>query len=127
MDRPGSDLTCSRQAYDGASFNPSDPAGSIRQMINDGAVGTSKGPGLKQAFDSKGNWYSAFRKYNSGSVNAADLNDPRGATGDYVQKVANRLVSLRLVVLFLFWVVRVYVYVLTVGLDGPCLVEYVED
>jgi LysM repeat protein len=81
------------QAFDGVSFNPSDPAGSILQMIRDGAEGTARGPGLKQNFADTGNWYEAARKYNSGSVDKAQLNNALGATGSYVAAFANRLMG----------------------------------
>jgi LysM repeat protein len=81
------------QAYNGVSFNPSDPAGSILQMVRDGTEGTASGPGLKQAFVQYGNYYVALRVYNSGSVNLNQLNDPRGATANYVENIANRLMG----------------------------------
>ncbi|KAI4214011.1 MAG: hypothetical protein LQ351_003415 [Letrouitia transgressa] len=81
------------QSHNGSEFNPQDPAGSILQMVRDGTTGTRDGDGLKQLFERYGNWYEAFRGYNSGSVNKANLNDPVGATGDYVQKAANRLMG----------------------------------
>ncbi|KAI4150595.1 MAG: hypothetical protein L6R39_002243 [Caloplaca ligustica] len=81
------------QSHNGVSFNPADPQGSILQMVRDGTEGTSSGDGLKQLVARYGNYYEAFRGYNSGSVNKNDLNDPVGATGDYVQKAANRLMG----------------------------------
>ncbi|KAG8162712.1 hypothetical protein KVR01_007190 [Diaporthe batatas] len=63
------------QSHNGAEFNPNDPAGSILQM------------------QKYGNYYEAFRGYNSGSVNKRDLNDPVGATGSYVRDAANRLMG----------------------------------
>ncbi|KAL8677390.1 MAG: hypothetical protein Q9186_006188 [Xanthomendoza sp. 1 TL-2023] len=81
------------QSHNGAEFNPADPRGSILQMVRDGAEGTRDGDGLKQLVGKYGNYYEAFRGYNSGSVNRGDLNDPVGATGDYVQKAANRLMG----------------------------------
>ena len=81
------------QAYDGASFNEHDQKGSITQMIKDGTEGTSKGPGLKQAYEKYKNYYECFRVYNSGKVDPKDLNKGFGATNDYVQSVANRLVG----------------------------------
>jgi LysM repeat protein len=81
------------QSHNGVAFNPSDPAGSILQMIRDGTEGTKDGDGLKQNFQHQGNWYAAFREYNSGSVNVQDLNDPQGATGSYVRDAANRLMG----------------------------------
>jgi LysM repeat protein len=81
------------QAFDGVGFNAADPAGSILQMVRDGAEGTSRGPGLKQAYAEFGNWYEAARKYNSGSVDRAQLNNALGATGKYVVDFANRLMG----------------------------------
>ncbi|KAG4434910.1 hypothetical protein IFR05_009608 [Cadophora sp. M221] len=81
------------QAYNGASFNPADPAGSILQMIRDGAGGTRNGPGLRQAWLEFGNYYEAARKYNSGSVDRGQLNNPLGATAGYVRDLANRLMG----------------------------------
>ena len=81
------------QSHNGAEFNPGDPAGSILQMVRDGTTGTADGNGLKQCFQHQGNWYAAFREYNSGSVNKNDLNDPQGATGSYVRDAANRLMG----------------------------------
>ncbi|KAJ9609486.1 hypothetical protein H2200_005813 [Cladophialophora chaetospira] len=81
------------QSHNGVAFNPGDPAGSILQMVRDGTEGTRSGDGLKQNFTHQGNWYAAFREYNSGSVNQADMNDPKGATGSYVRDAANRLMG----------------------------------
>jgi LysM repeat protein len=81
------------QAFNGVSFDSSNPSGSILQMIRDGTEGTASGPGLKQAYAQYGNYYIAFRIYNSGSVDLADLNDPKGATAAYVVDTANRLMG----------------------------------
>ncbi|KAM3414515.1 hypothetical protein BST61_g9674 [Cercospora zeina] len=81
------------QSHNGVTFNPADPAGSILQMIRDGTSGTSFGDGLKQCFVTQGNWYAAFRQYNSGSVDLSNLNNGLGATADYVTKTANRLMG----------------------------------
>lgn len=81
------------QAFNGVSFNPSDPAGSILQMVRDGTEGTASGPGLKQALERYGNYYVALRVYNSGSVDLNQLNNPLGATANYVVNVANRLMG----------------------------------
>ncbi|KAI3394136.1 hypothetical protein diail_3189 [Diaporthe ilicicola] len=81
------------QSHNGAEFNPKDPAGSILQMIRDGTEGTKDGDGLKQLKAKYGNYYEAFRGYNSGSVNKNDLNDPMGATASYVRDAANRLMG----------------------------------
>jgi LysM repeat protein len=81
------------QTHNGVEFNPSDPAGSILQMVRDGTTGTRDGDGLKQCFAHNGNWYAAFREYNSGQVNQNELNDPQGATPGYVKDAANRLMG----------------------------------
>jgi LysM repeat protein len=81
------------QAFNGVSFDANNPAGSILQMVRDGTEGTASGPGLKQAFVTYGNYYMALRVYNSGSVDLAQLNDPLGATANYVVDVANRLMG----------------------------------
>lgn len=81
------------QSHNGVEFNPNDPAGSILQMIRDGTEGTKSGDGLKQLKAKYGNYYEAFRGYNSGSVNKKDLNDPVGATASYVRDAANRLMG----------------------------------
>jgi murein DD-endopeptidase MepM/ murein hydrolase activator NlpD len=81
------------QSHNGVSFNPADPAGSILQMVRDGTEGTRDGAGLKQLHAKYGNYYSAFRAYNSGSVDEKDLNNPVGATASYVRDAANRLMG----------------------------------
>ncbi|KAL8913026.1 MAG: hypothetical protein Q9171_002094 [Xanthocarpia ochracea] len=81
------------QSHNGVEFNPAKPRESILQMVRDGTEGTQHGDGLKQLHKKYGNYYEAFRGYNSGSVNKGNLNDPVGATGDYVQKAANRLMG----------------------------------
>ena len=81
------------QSHAGVAFNPRDAQGSILQMVRDGTEGTSSGDGLKQLYARYHNYYEAFRGYNSGSVDQRDLNDPVGATGTYVQSVANRLMG----------------------------------
>lgn len=82
------------QSHNGVEFDPSNPARSILQMVRDGATGTRHGDGLKQCFAHQGNWYAAFREYNSGpGFNQADLNDPSGATAHYVKNTANRLMG----------------------------------
>lgn len=81
------------QANHGVSFDPPNPQGSITQMIKDGVEGTASGFGLKQAYAQYGNYYMAMRKYNSGSVDESNLNDGLGATGDYVNEVANKLMG----------------------------------
>lgn len=81
------------QSHNGDFFDANDPEGSILQMVRDGTSGTKDGDGLKQLLARYGNYYEAFRGYNSGSVNSADLNDPVGATGSYVRDAANRLMG----------------------------------
>lgn len=84
------------QAHNGASFNSGDADGSICQMVRDGTMGTPSGDGLKQCLDHRGwNYYLKFREYNSGaqSFNIGDLGDGMGATGSYVEKMANRLMG----------------------------------
>jgi LysM repeat protein len=81
------------QSHNGVSFDSNNPAGSILQMVRDGTTGTRDGDGLKQCFQHQGNWYAAFREYNSGQVNKNDLNDPVGATPGYVKDAANRLMG----------------------------------
>ncbi|PMD12021.1 hypothetical protein NA56DRAFT_683522 [Hyaloscypha hepaticicola] len=67
------------QAYAGSvSFDPSDPQGSITQMVVDGTQGTSRGPGLVQG-------------YNSGSIDFSNLSDGLGSTPSYASDIANRL------------------------------------
>lgn len=81
------------QSHNGVAFDPANPAASILQMVRDGTQGTKHGDGLKQLHAKYGNYYEAFRGYNSGSVNKNELNDPVGATADYVQETANRLMG----------------------------------
>lgn len=82
------------QSHNGVEFDPDYPARSILQMVRDGTTGTRYGDGLKQCFAHQGNWYSAFREYNSGpNFNHADLNDGSGATAHYVKNTANRLMG----------------------------------
>lgn len=81
------------QSHNGASFDARNPEGSILQMVRDGTTGTKDGDGLKQLLAKYGNYYEAFRAYNSGSVDKRDLNDPVGATGSYVRDAANRLMG----------------------------------
>lgn len=91
------------------SFDPSQPISRILQMIRDGVEGTTYGgnggqggPGLVQYLTqnygwvknpSVGNPYTAARAYNSGSVDAEDLDSGAGATAAYVNDIANRLLG----------------------------------
>lgn len=81
------------QSHNGVEFNPADPACSILQMIRDGTEGTASGDGLKQLLAKYGNYYAAFRAYNSGSIIASNLSAANGATADYVSDAANRLMG----------------------------------
>lgn len=81
------------QSHAGVASKPSDPQGSILQMVRDGTEGFSSGDGLKQLYAQYNNYYEAFRAYKSRSVDQSNLNDPIGATATYVQSVANRLVG----------------------------------
>lgn len=83
------------QSHNGASWDPNNSAASILQMIRDGTEGTKDGDGLKQLYARYGNYYEAFRGYNSGSesVNKRELNDAMGARGSYVRDAANRLMG----------------------------------
>ena len=62
-------------------------------MVRDGTEGTKSGDGLKQLLARYGNYYEAFRGYNSGSVDKNDLNNALGATQWYVRDAANRLMG----------------------------------
>ncbi|KAF4633745.1 hypothetical protein G7Y89_g4363 [Cudoniella acicularis] len=81
------------QSHNGVSFNPRDPRGSILQMVRDGTEGTATGDGLRQLVAKYGNYYEAFRGYNSGTVDKNQLNDGGVATPDYVRNIANRLMG----------------------------------
>ncbi|KAG8624135.1 hypothetical protein KVT40_009111 [Elsinoe batatas] len=81
------------QSHNGVGFDGKNPWGSILQMIRDGTTGTKSGDGLKQLRAKYGNWYEAFRGYNSGSVDRGDLNNAMGATQWYVRDMANRLMG----------------------------------
>jgi LysM repeat protein len=87
------------QSFNGVRFDANNPAGSITQMVTDGTNGTKEtmgtlgGDGLVQDYQKWGNYYEACRAYNSGGVNITNLNDGLGATGNYVQSVANRLMG----------------------------------
>jgi hypothetical protein len=88
------------QSHNGVEFDPSDPQGSILQMIKDGTLGTPSGDGLVQCLSGNSdpqygdkNIYNAIRCYNSGSVDKSNLNDAMGATTSYVSDIANRLMG----------------------------------
>ena len=64
-------------------------------MVKDGAQGTSSGDGLKRTLASSyrggaQGYYVGARKYNSGTVNLADLSEAFGANSNYAIHVANR-------------------------------------
>jgi LysM repeat protein len=87
------------QSFNGVRFDANNPAGSITQMVTDGTNGTKEtmgalgGDGLVQDYGKWGNYYEACRAYNSGNVDITNLNDGLGATANYVQSVANRLMG----------------------------------
>lgn len=60
-------------------------------MIIDGTQGTADGDGLVQCINQYGNIYEAARCYNSGAVDASNLNNGEGATASYVNDIANRM------------------------------------
>ena len=82
------------------SFDPSNPAGSIQQMVVDGTQGTSGGAGYVQLLNggpglatTNGSPYAAARAYNSGSIDANDLSNGITSTPSYVSDIANRLMG----------------------------------
>ena len=80
------------QSHNGMAFNPAAPCTTIHQMVIDGTQGTAYGDGLVQLINQYGNYWSALRAYNSGSIAASgDLSDANGATKCYVTDIANRL------------------------------------
>ncbi len=80
------------QSHNGVTYDPSNAAASIKQMIIDGTQGTSSGDGLAHGLNTYGDVYDAARVYNSGSIaSSGDLSDANGATACYVSDVANRL------------------------------------
>ncbi|EGX51572.1 hypothetical protein AOL_s00054g271 [Orbilia oligospora ATCC 24927] len=80
------------QSHNGVAFDPSRPVTTIKQMIVDGTMGTAYGDGLVQLINQYGNYYKAFRAYNSGSIAPdGDLSNGNGATPCYVSDIANRL------------------------------------
>jgi LysM repeat protein len=95
-DTPSPDLivnTGIMQAHAGSHFDSNNEAYSILRMVQDGTEG-AQGEGLKQCLqESGGDCYTAFRRYNSGSVDVRDLQRAYGATPLYVSDIANRLVG----------------------------------
>jgi len=88
------------QAHNGAIFDANNAAASITQMISDGTMGTYYrtdglgGDGLQQVLKQRnGNYYEAARMYNSGSVDANQMEDGFTATANYVEMVTNRLMG----------------------------------
>lgn len=97
------------QAYNGAGTcanTKTCPMSSIQQMTKDGICGTplasgqgnQKGleqdyedPQVASATEAAQRWYRVARLYNSGSINATDLNDGFESTACYVMDVANRV------------------------------------
>jgi hypothetical protein len=84
------------QSHDGVAFDPNNQQGSILQMVRDGTEGTyndssDPGPGLQQLLAQYGNYYDAFRAYNSGKIDPNNLSNGLGSTDSYVSDVANRL------------------------------------
>ncbi|KAF2452355.1 hypothetical protein BDY21DRAFT_294885 [Lineolata rhizophorae] len=85
------------------SYDDSNPATSIRQMIEDGVYGTAETPGLVNYLNNEAPWaddpqpgnpFTAARCYNSGSVDpSGDLNSARFGVQEYVNDIANRLVG----------------------------------
>ncbi|TKA74822.1 hypothetical protein B0A55_05932 [Friedmanniomyces simplex] len=72
------------------------PASEIRQMIQDGAGGTSSGDGFEQCLQKQGHedvsrWYRAARMYNGGSIDASGDLGKGCCTACYASDVANRL------------------------------------
>jgi len=81
------------QSHNGMAFNPAAPCTTIHGMIVDGTQGTAYGDGLVQLINQYGDYFSAFRAYNSGTVNSQDLSAGMGATPCYVSDIANRLMG----------------------------------
>ena len=85
------------QSHDGVSYNPADPAGSIKQMIHDGVLGVltpGGGDGLyNTTAEQSGSIWEGIRRYNSGSVDVNNLSDGLGATNSYCSDIANRLMG----------------------------------
>ena len=89
------------QSHDGSHscYNVSPcPSSEIVGMIQDGTLGTSSGPGLKQDIASSGasdvsQYYKAARIYNSGSIASSGLLQDGIATHCYCSDIANRLLG----------------------------------
>lgn len=95
--------------YGSTSFDPTNPADSILDMIRQGVSGTTSGgssgtggPGYAQYLDGSLSWvrnpypgnpYAAARAYNTGSVIGADLDAAGAGAAGYANDVANRLVG----------------------------------
>jgi len=76
------------QSHNGVAYSG---LSSIKQMIQDGIMGTQFGNGILQCRKTYGNIWAAARCYNSGSVDVSNLSDGITSTGSYVSDVANRL------------------------------------
>ncbi|KAL7930650.1 hypothetical protein V8C35DRAFT_131997 [Trichoderma chlorosporum] len=90
-DNPGLMQSDGGVSFVGNSASTASQQSSITQMVIDGTQGTALGDGLVQCINQYGNIYEAARCYNSGSVNAGNLNDGQGATPSYVNDIANRM------------------------------------
>ncbi|KAF2102773.1 hypothetical protein NA57DRAFT_71757 [Rhizodiscina lignyota] len=87
------------------SFDPKDPEGSIKQMIEDGVLGTSAGPGLIQYMSNdptyaytNNHWtsnpFAAARCYNSGTIDpSGNLDKAAYGVKSYVNDIGNRLLG----------------------------------
>ncbi|KAJ5306483.1 hypothetical protein PENANT_c031G06639 [Penicillium antarcticum] len=72
------------------------PSSMIKQMIEDGTIGTSAGDGLQQCYQAQSGsdatkYYKAARTYNSGSIDASGNLGQGGATHCYASDIANRV------------------------------------
>jgi len=86
------------QAYNSSSFDPSNAAASIHQMIVEGVQGTQWGPGSVQLFNdvnggTRGNIYAVMREYNSGGLDPDNMSNGLGASDSYVSDVTNYLMG----------------------------------
>ncbi|KAL9049359.1 MAG: hypothetical protein Q9162_007255 [Coniocarpon cinnabarinum] len=93
---PGLMQSHAGSSFVGNSASDEDQRQSILQMVSDGVQGTryigpQGGDGMVQTLDTWGDYFSAARLYNSGSVNEENLSDPLGATAHYCSDSANFL------------------------------------
>lgn len=68
----------------------------IGQMIKDGVLGTTSGPGLQQLLAEQGHrddsqWFRAARMYNGGQIDPTQLLEEGCCTKSYASDIANRL------------------------------------